>query len=238
MPTLSTKIIEAGYSDRAFTDRQLANILQVNDASRYGLVNRALRDGSLLRIKRGLYVLGATWGRHGLEQPQVHPFAISQSLKHGSYISFETALSYHGWIPEAVYLTASVTPDSKTLKYEPNGWGSFEFSPLVTNDYQFLVGVSRIKVGSSAALVAQPLRALMDLVASRKIAWQGLAWITQGLRIDAEQLQSVSAADFDKLEPVYKHKSARDFLTNLRAVILRSESPILSVLNPPSRTSA
>lgn len=238
MPTFSTKIIEAGYSDRPFTDRQLANILQVNDASRYGLVNRALRDGSLLRIKRGLYVLGARWGRLGLEQTEVHPFAISQSLKPGSYISFETALSHHGWIPEAVYLTASVTPDSKTLKYESNKWGSFEFSPLATNDYQFLVGVRRIKVGSSAALVARPLRALMDLVASRKIAWQGLEWITRGLRVDAEQLENLCAADFDELEPVYKHKSARDFLTNLRGVILRSESPILKVLNQPSRTSA
>jgi hypothetical protein len=238
MATLATRIIEAGYSDRPFTDRQLVNIVQVNDASRYGLVNRALRDGSLLRIKRGLYVLGARWGRLGLEQPKVHPFAISQSLKHGSYISFETALSYHGWIPEAVHVTASVTPDSKTLKYETNKWGSFEFSPLATNDYQFLVGVSRIKVGSSAALVARPLRALMDLVASRKMAWQGLEWITRGLRVDAEHLENLCAADFDELEPVYKHKSARDFFTNLRAVVLRSGSPILRVLNPPSRTSA
>jgi hypothetical protein len=238
MPTLSTKITEAGYSDRPFSDRQLASILQVNDASRYGLVNRALRDGSLLRIKRGLYVLGATWGRHGLEQSQVHAFAISQSLKHGSYISFETALSYHGWIPEAAYMTASVTPDSKTLKYETNKWGNFEFSPLATNDYQFLVGVSRIKVGSSAALVARPLRALMDLVASRKMAWQGLEWIRRGLRVDAEHLENLCAADFDELEPVYKHKSARDFLTNLRALVLRPESPTLRALNPPSRTSA
>jgi hypothetical protein len=238
MATLVTKIIEVGYGDRPFTERQLASILQVGDASRYGLVNRALRDGSLLRVRRGLYVLGASWSKRGLENTEIHPFAIAQALKHGSYISFETALSYHGWIPEAVYLTASVTPDSKTLRYETNNWGNFEFSPLATNEFQFLVGISRIKVGQSTTLVARPLRALMDLVASRKIAWQGLDWITHGLRVDPEHLQSLSAADFDELAPVYKHKSARDFLANLRLVLLTPESPRLPIADQHTRTSA
>ena len=238
MVIFANKIIEAGYGNRPFTERQLASILLVSDASRYGLVNRALRDGSLLRIKRGLYVLGARWGRRGLEQPEIHPFAIAQALKHGSYISFETALSYHGWIPEAVYLTASVTPDNKTLNYQTNEWGSFEFSPLATKDYQFLAGISRVKVGPSATLIARPLRALMDLVACRKISWQGVDWITQGLRVNTGDLQSLSAADFDELESVYRHKSAQDYLANLRAVMLPLESPSLQVLNPHPRKSA
>ena len=238
MTSFITKIIEAGYGNRPFTERQLASILLVSDASRYGLVNRALRDRSLLRIKRGLYVLGATWSKRGLENPEIHPFAIAQALKNGSYISFETALSYHGWVPEAVYLTASVTPDSKTLRYETDSWGSFEFSPLAINKFQFLVGVSRIKVASSAALVARPLRALMDLVASRKVAWQGLDWITHGLRVDSDHLQTLSVADFDDLEPVYKHKSARDFLANLRLVLLPLESPRLPIADQDRRTSA
>lgn len=238
MAALITKIIEAGYGDRPFTERELASVLLVGDASRYGLVNRALRDGSLLRVRRGLYVLGASWSKRGLEQPAVHPFAIAQALKHGSYISFETALSYHGWIPEAVYLTASVTPDSKTLRYETNSWGNFEFSPIATNEFQFLFGVSRIKVGQSTALVARPLRALMDLVASRKIAWQGLNWIAHGLRVDTDHLHSLPAEDFDELVPVYKHKSARDFLANLRLVLLPLESPRLSVAERHTRTSA
>lgn len=238
MTKLETKMIKAGYGERPFTERQLANALLVSEASRYGLVNRALRDGSLLRIKRGLYVLGAHWGKRGLESPDIHPFAIAQALKNGSYISLETALSYHGWIPEAVYLTASVTPDRKTLSNETNEWGDFEFSPLATRDYQFLVSVSRVKVGQSTALVARPLRALMDLVAVRKIVWQGLDWITHGMRIESDNLRSLAEADFDELEPVYKHKAARDFLANLRSVILRPESSKLPVAAEHTRKSA
>jgi hypothetical protein len=238
MASLVTKIIEAGYGNRPFTERQLASILLVSNAARYGLVNRALRDKSLSRIKRGLYVLDTTWSKRGLENSEVHPFAIAQALKHGSYISFETALSYHGWIPEAVYLTASITPDSKTLRYETDSWGSFEFSPLAINKFHFLVCVSRIKVGQFTTLVARPLRALMDLVASRKIAWQELDWITKGLRVDIGHLQSLSVADFDELEPVYKHKSTRDFLANLRLVLLPLESPRLPIADQYTRTSA
>jgi Transcriptional regulator, AbiEi antitoxin len=238
MPTLKTKLIEAGYSERAFSDRQIMAVLNCSDASRYGLVNRALKAGTLIQIKRGLYVLGTTWSRHGQEQTNVHPFTIAQALKHGSYISFETALSYHGWIPEAVYQTASVTPDRKTLRYETPKWGNFEFLPLAVNDYQFLVSVRRIKFRQTTALVAGPLRALMDLVASRKISWQGVDWITEGMRVDSQHLQSLSAEDFDELKPVYKHRAAQDFLASLRASVMPLVSHMLTDTKPNSRKRA
>jgi hypothetical protein len=31
----------------------------------------------------------------------VHPFAVAQALLPGSYVSFETALAFHGWIPHS-----------------------------------------------------------------------------------------------------------------------------------------
>lgn len=238
MSTLETKIIESGYGERPLTDAQITAILNCSDASRYGLVNRALKAGSLIRIKRGLYVLGTTWSRHGQEQTNVHPFAIAQALKHGSYISFETALSYHGWIPEAVYQTASVTPDRKTLRYETPKWGNFEFLPLAVNDYQFLVSVRRIKLGQTTVLVAGPLRALMDLVASRKISWQGIDWITQGMRVDSQHLQSLTAKDFDELKSVYKHRAAQDFLASLQAFVLPLALHSLANTKPNSRKRA
>jgi Transcriptional regulator, AbiEi antitoxin len=238
MSTLETKLIESGYGERPFTDDQIMAVLHCSDASRYGLVNRALKAGTLIRIKRGVYVLGATWSRHGREQTNVHPFAIAQALKHGSYISFETALSYHGWIPEAVYQTASVTPDRKTLRYETPRWGNFEFLPLAVNDYQFLVSVRRIKFGQTTALVAGPLRALMDLVTSRKISWEGIDWITQGMRVDLQHLQALSAEDFDQLEPVYKHQAAQNFLAGLRASVLPLASHMLADTKPKSRKRA
>jgi predicted transcriptional regulator of viral defense system len=40
-----------------------------------------------------------------------------------SYISFETALAYHGWIPERVFVTASVVPGRKSRRYENEKMG-------------------------------------------------------------------------------------------------------------------
>src|SRR3546814_701831 len=96
MSSLAQQITAAGLADHILSERQLGRLLGGGDARRYGLVNRALKDGSLLRVKRGTYLLGRDY-----RSQTVHPFAIAQSLVPGSYISLESALTWHGWIPEA-----------------------------------------------------------------------------------------------------------------------------------------
>jgi hypothetical protein len=218
MSKLVDAILSAGYEDRILTDKQLARIVGGGDARRYGLVNRSLKDGSLIRIRRGLYAIAT-------KQPlAIHPFAVAQSLRPGSYVSFESALSYHGWIPEAVYTTTSVTPDRKTTERETDAFGHFSFNPIAIEQYGFLVSVDRIKLGDSIALVAQPLRALMDLVAFRKAEWQGVNWIEHGLRIDRADLANLRKSDFTALRRVYKHKRARNFLNKLETEVLTLKS--------------
>ncbi len=207
MSSLAQQITAAGLANHVLSERQLARLLGGGDARRYGLVNRALKDGSLLRVKRGTYVLG-----QGYRSEAVHPFVLAQSLVPGSYISFESALVYHGWIPEAVFTTASVSPGRKTLHYETSGFGTFGFHPLATVDYRFLTAVDRVEMGMLTAFVAQPLRALMDLVALRKESWSNMDWLIHGMRIDEVELAALGRKDFAKLKSVYKHKAANAFL--------------------------
>ena len=84
---------------------QLARLLDGTPQRRYNLVNRALKHGELLQLRRGLYLLAP---QSANKLP--HPFVLAQALQTGSYISFETALSFHGWIPESVPVTLSVVP--------------------------------------------------------------------------------------------------------------------------------
>lgn len=210
MSTLLDAIKAREYTDRILTDRQLSDLLGGSAARRYGIVNRALKDKSLLRIKRGLYALAPH-----LRSTPLHPFVVAQALHPGSYVSFESALSFHGWIPEAVYQTASVTPGRKSIDYETNTLGTFTFLPLALNAYRFLAGVERRRLGDATALVASPLRALMDIVAYRKIEWQGVAWTTQGLRVDIEHLSALAPQKFNELRDVYKHAAASDFAKKL-----------------------
>lgn len=189
------------------SEHQLKRAIGAGPASRYGLVNRALKAKELVRIRRGLYVLAP---RYRAEPP--HPFAIAQALSPGSYVSFETALAYHGWIPEAVRVTASVVPGRKSSELEHPLFGSFTFHPLALNRSYFLELIERRQFGHQAALVAKPCRALMDLAAFRKLQWQGLAWLTDGMRIEMQSLRSITRKDIETLAKVYKQKRPIEFL--------------------------
>lgn len=215
MSGLSEQVAESNLAERIFSEGQLRELLGGSDARRYALVHRALKDGSLIRLKRATYMLSQ---RNRSEA--VHPFVVAQALLPGSYISFETALAYHGWIPEAVFTTASVSPGRKTITYNVPSFGQFSFHPLALNKYQFLTGVDREKLGKFTAFIAQPLRALIDLVALRKEHWSGLDWLTMGMRIDEDRLRSLRRKDFSALRPVYRHKAANTFLHSLEDAIL------------------
>lgn len=152
-----------------------------------------------------------------------HPFHLAQSIVPGSYVSFETAMAFHGWIPEAVYVTASVVSGRRSRDYEHVKVGKFTFHPLAMHTGHFLELVERVQIHEQTMLVAKPIRALMDLVCLRKTDWQGLAWIEQGLRIDREYLQTVSGAELHTLKQVYKQKKVQKFLAELeRALNLKN----------------
>lgn len=225
MTRLATQIADAGHADRILTERQLTRIVKGSDASRYGLVNRALKDGSLIRLKRSLYVLSPQW-----RSSNVHPFAVAQAIMPGSYVSLETALSHHGWIPEAVHQTANITPGRKSFSVDHDLYGRFTFHPLALNSFEFLRSVERIVLGKQTTLVASPLRALFDLIAYRKEEWRGLDELTDSLRLDAVQLGKVKQKDVAALKPIYKQKRVNECISAFAEAVLKS--------SPRRRTTA
>jgi predicted transcriptional regulator of viral defense system len=214
MDTLAQQVRDAGYADRVLSDRQLARLLGGSDQRRYGLVNRALNAETLVRLKRGIYVLADQFRTN-----PAHPFYIAQALAPGSYISMETALAFHSWIPEAVYATVSITPKRKSKEIDNDKFGRFSFYPLAVHPSAFLESVERIQMNNQPVFVASPARALLDLVAYKKIAWQGLEWIESGLRVDREHLLSIRKKDFAALKRVYKHKAVLNFLAQLESAL-------------------
>lgn len=205
MQTLTENLLRQGLTNRVLTEAQLQRVLGDNPSVRYGLVNRALKANELIRVRRGLYTLSPR-----LRTEPVHPFGVAQSIVHGSYVSFETALSHHGWIPESVRIVASVVPGRKSVALDHPMFGSFTFHPLALNRSYFLESVERQEFGLQVALVAKPLRALMDLVAFRKLEWQGMEFLTDGLRIDGQSLAAARRADLQALQQVYQQKRPKD----------------------------
>ncbi|MCP4046254.1 MAG: hypothetical protein GY732_09720 [Gammaproteobacteria bacterium] len=210
MQTLAQKLVDQGLENRVLTEKQLARVLKGSPQRRYGLVNRALKAGELRRLSRGRYLLADRYRDY-----PGHPFALAQAFVPGSYVSFETALAYHGWIPEAVYTTACVTPGRKTLLFDPPGFGRFSFHPLAIHTDRLLELVLRTQISQQTMWIAEPLRALIDLVCLRKTPWKGLDWLTQGLRIDEDNLRSIKQNDMAILMLVYKQQRVKSFLNSM-----------------------
>jgi len=210
MTPLTELIIKSGDEHRVLSSRQLERLLGGSDARRYGMVNRALKAGELLKVRRGLYVLSRDNRR-----TSVQPFALAQQMVPGSYISVETALSFHGWIPEAVHVIASLTCGGKSLAFSHDVLGQFTFRSIATNPGYFLQAVTRHELQQQVALVAEPMRALIDLVNLRKLPWQGLGYLLDGLRVDEQLLRSVAVSDIKKLLAIYKGEREKNFIKEL-----------------------
>lgn len=208
MNTITSKIIEHGLANRILNASQLKRIVTGSAQRRYNLVNRAIKTKELCRFQRGLYALNERFRDY-----PCHPFVLAQSLYPCSYISFETALAYHGWIPEAVFTTASVVPHRKSRKFEHKKMGVFNFYPLPVQRQYFLELISRHQANGHTMLIAQPCRALMDLICMRKLSWEGMDWILKGLRIDMESLASITRKDIVILKLIYKHKRMKSYLS-------------------------
>lgn len=201
MQTLTQVVIDAGFGAKVLHDTQLAILLQGTPQRRYNLVNRALKAGELVRLKRGCYVL-----HPAVTGIKAHGFVVAQHLQSGSFVSFETALAWHGWIPEAVWLIASVAPGRRKAEYSVPLWGDLRFVPLAQHVGYGLVGVRRVELTGGIGLVADPLRALLDLICWRKIAPELVPSFLQGLRLEPEWQSAVQADALMRLGQVYQHR--------------------------------
>jgi len=118
-------------------------------------LSRWVKTGRLLQLRRGLYALSPTW-----RKVEPHPFLIANRLRRGSYVSLQSALAYHGVIPEHVPMVTSVGPGRPGTVRTP--LGAFQFNHLAGT---LLFGYSRVEIASRQfAFVASPEKALLDLV--------------------------------------------------------------------------
>jgi hypothetical protein len=214
LQTLTHYIKNSGLTDRILDENQLERLVEGSSQRRYGLVNRALKSGEFLRVRRGLYVLADEWRR-----TPAHPYALAQRMEPGSYISLESALSWHRWVPEATRTVTSIVPGRKRKEHQVERFGLFTYRPLPVQPGGFLEQVQRVSSDGQAFLLARPLRALMDLVCLSKIEWKGMGWIEQGLRVDRDMFNDVTGADLRALSAVYKNQRVRDFLQELQRAL-------------------
>jgi len=191
------------YPSDYLTYADLCALLPSTDNARYAQVKRALKEGLLLRLTKGVYCRG---GYLATKMP--HPFELSHYLRWPSYVSLESALSYHGLIPEAVYSTTSVTTMRKTTV--TNSFGAFNFKTLPKSN--FFMGVSRESNEEGTFFIASPWKAITDYVYCYKKNWNNLEPFIESLRLDDTILIPINPDFAEKLIQYYDCARISKFL--------------------------
>ena len=83
-------------------------------------IHRMIKEGHLFPLTKGVYETN----------PHAEPFSLARAICSPSYISFESALSFHGLIPERVYSVTSASLNNKKNKIYHNKYGTYTFSDI------------------------------------------------------------------------------------------------------------
>lgn len=209
MSTLALKLRETLPTD-VFTDTEVMNLLEGTADRRYGLVKRAIANGDLIQLRRGVYSLGKRFQREPL-----NPFELAQKIYAPSYISLESALSHHGWIPEGVYTLTSASLKRSASFDTPVGIFSYTRIPKFN-----FIGVERNQEGKTVYLIASPTKALADYIVAHKVDLSPKA-VRESLRIEESHWRQLSFKLLSEIADSYRSARLKTFLRGLRKDIER-----------------
>jgi len=212
MQTLTEQIYTLNPPGGLFDESVIRNLFpDLTTGGRKLLVHRAIDKGEVIRLRPGLYCLAPPY-----RKSNPHPFVIAAALHSPSHVSMESALAYHGLIPEAVFQVSSVTIHRSRSFTTP--MGTFAFYRIPSKNP--MAGVESVKVDANAwAFVASPFRAIADLVYLRKeINWgkDGLRYLTDSLRIEKDDLRKLDLGCLDEICESFRNRRTRSYMECLR----------------------
>lgn len=196
-----------------FTSQDTDSILQGSPDSRYGLVKRAIAGGEIIQIRRGLYCLAQKFQKN-----KINLYALAEHIHGPSYISLESALSWHAWIPEAVYTLTSASFGKSKEFHTPLGLFSYSHVPQKI----FFTGVDRhIDETGDVFFMASPIKALADYIHVNKKDWNSLLQCSLDLRIEMEDMQTITIDETEQLIENYTSQRVTKFLKKIRKELKR-----------------
>ncbi len=162
-------------------------VLYKNYSDPLGKVHREIKKNNLFSIVKGLY-----------ETDEDTPGLYLSGYIYGpSYLSFEFALSYHGLIPEQVFIYTNATFNKKKSKQHKNLFGVFTYRDIPKNVYPF--GVQSYIENGYSYVIAIPEKAICDrlYIAPPQYSMKALKiLIFEDFRIDEDEFFNL---DFKKL---------------------------------------
>jgi predicted transcriptional regulator of viral defense system len=174
---------------------------------------RALeKDGQLIRLKRGLYVVS-----NEVSGKPVNACLCANHIYGPSYVSQQWALRWYGLIPERVFTMTSVT--TKRSRMFENPLGRFTYEQV--NPEYFAIGIDSIEENGVTFLMASREKALCDMILhdsylpSQSVKGLG-RYLEEDIRFDMDELATF---DISIIESCAKLGRKENILNNLIKIL-------------------
>ena len=162
--------------------------------------------GNLFAIRPGLYT----------DDKNISKLALSHIIYGPSYISFETALSYYGLIPERAVNVLSATTHKNRKKHFQNIFGDYFYRDVPFDVFSYGIDVERDKYGNIIR-IAKVEKALLDTlytVKNVRSEKQLRELLFDDLRINDNLFEELDANFIFEVGPKYKKKNI-DYLIKM-----------------------
>ncbi len=161
-------------------------------------ITRLLKERKLIQIKRGLY-LDSNDKTYSLK-------GLSGIIYGPSYVSFETALSYYGLIPEAVYRTTCASYGKNRNKVFETAVGDFYYYHIPHDAYSSGINIKQ-EAGYNFQ-IATPEKAVLDLIYRYNPDVSELKeFLFDDMRIDEEELMKQNPIEIQELAVLYRRRA-------------------------------
>ena len=170
-------------------------------------IHELISAGIIEPVNKGIYLPSIK-----VSQKRTEPFLLANHLRGPSYVSFDSALSYYGLIPEQVFETSSAT--TKASRQFDTLAVNFSYIRLPLPYYSF--GIRQIQIAEMQnIMIASPEKALFDKIittAGLKLRSKTFAgdYLLENLIIDENQLKHL---DTDMMETWLVDSPKRESLT-------------------------
>lgn len=165
-------------------------------------LSRWVEKGYLIRLIKGYYMFSDS------QLADKDLFLIANTIYTPSYVSTESALSYYGLIPEAVYQTTSITT-RHTYKFD-TPVGEFVYSALKP---QLFFGYALVPYKNHNICMASPEKALLDFL--YKYPHVSTLEHIEELRLNPDELKKISITTYIQYRDLFPTRSFRKRATLL-----------------------
>lgn len=157
------------------------------------LVSKLVRNGWLVRIKKGIYYI-TTLESRGIAN--ISEFIIAQILENNSYISFESALQYHKIFDQHIRTVTSISLKQKKEK-EIQGT-IYNFIKTTKKNYY---GWEEVRIESRIVKIATLEKAILDMLTFKRTI-HSIDLVLEKIREYADDF------NWDKLNKLSRNQSA------------------------------